>query len=460
MWCAPCYSSSTEILFHIRERPVSDEDDERFESAWKAKWNEREYLTARVGDHMLTQFECDLCIFLKLMKRYPLKESVKDKRLVSCIRRINLDAFWSRSSVAVANNSRSVKKLLRETGDVGLDGLFMSHEPLPFFDHCGYQVAIAMVLNSTRPGRYSKGYTQFETIRHLRSAHSSFELISARNALNHLSISNAGGFQREIVSTSTSSIWFKRFFAGCRARMGQVHKPNLALSTVLIITLLDRVNLDCRELKSQEEKFDKIVFGTHVVISYVLSLRGSEGLMLNLTALCREDKIDRKYCVVPLKGKVKGESIERDHVLPCCLETSSGIKVGSWIKMIILAHGMAGRRGGPAITDWKGSILSVSALDAISHDYLELLHADGIPFPQEIKSEEDIRERFSVHRSFRRASNTRAINQKVDISDVDVINRWKSVEAAQGKKPSRPMRQHYAEGSSLLEPFLRYTKAM
>ena len=121
---------------------------------------------------------------------------------------------------------------------------------------------------------------------------------------------------------------------------------------------------------------------------------------------------------------------------------------------------MAGRRGGPAITDWKGSILSVSALDAISHDYLELLHADGIPFPQEIKSEEDIRERFSVHRSFRRASNTRAINQKVDISDVDVINRWKSVEAAQGKKPSRPMRQHYAEGSSLLEPFLRYTKAM
>ena len=317
-----------------------------------------------------------------------------------------------------------------------------------------------MILSSAKPGRHSREYTQFETIRHLRSAHSSFELISAQNALNHLSINNAGGFQRDIVNSATSSVWFRRFFAGCRARMGQVYKPNLALPTGVITALLNAILSDLSEVKSQEEKFAKVVFGTYVVISYVLSLRGSEGLMLNLATLGKESRTKREYCIVPLKGRIKGESIERDHILPCCLETSSGIKVVEWLKMVILVHGMAGRKGGPAITDWKGDILTSAALDATLHEYLEVLYEDEIDFPQEITSVEDIRERFSVFRSFRRASNTRAINQNVNMNDIDVINRWKSVEAAQGKKPSRPMRQHYAEVGALLDPFLRYTKAM
>jgi hypothetical protein len=44
--------------------------------------------------------------------------------------------------------------------------------------------------------------------------------------------------------------------------------------------------------------------------------------------------------------------------------------------------------------------------------------------------------------------------------DIDVVNRWKSVEKAKGTRPSRPMRQHYAQLSLLIEPFLCYTKAM
>lgn len=70
--------------------------------------------------------------------------------------------------------------------------------------------------------------------------------------------------------------------------MGQIHKPNLALSTLLITTLLKNIRREVERTNSEEEKFDLVIFGAYFVISYVLSLRGSEGLIANLTALNKE----------------------------------------------------------------------------------------------------------------------------------------------------------------------------
>jgi hypothetical protein len=81
-------------------------------------------------------------------------------------------------------------------------------------------------------------------------------------------------------------------------------------------------------------------------------------------------------------------------------------------------------------------------------------------FPPNVRSIEDLRKKYHAFRSFRRTSDTRATEKKVDPDDVDIINRWKTVEKAKGKRPSRPMRQHYADFSLLLEPFLRNSWAM
>ena len=70
-----------------------DEEEDRIVSSWKRASEEGQYLSARNGDHMMTPFECDLCIFVKLKGRYPSDIDKKDKKLVACIRRINLDPF-------------------------------------------------------------------------------------------------------------------------------------------------------------------------------------------------------------------------------------------------------------------------------------------------------------------------------------------------------------------------------
>ena len=85
------------------------------------------------------------------------------------------------------------------------------------------------------------------------------------------------------------------------------------------------------------------------------------------------------------------------------------------------------------------------------------MHEDNEEFPHEIKYSEDTFERFLVFRSLRRSSTTRALNRNVSANDIDVVNRWKTIESSKGRKPNRPMRQHYAEVGELKDPFLRHT---
>ena len=150
--------------------------------------------------------------------------------------------------------------------------------------------------------------------------------------------------------------------------------------------------------------------------------RKSEGLMLNLTTINKElDRYD-SYVVIALKGKVKGETNFRDHIFPCCKETKSGIDMRLWLNFLQLIHMSRDRKESPAITSWEGDIMTVTKLDETLHFFLTRLFLKGSEFPLEIKSEEDFEDRFSVCRSLRRASDTRALNQNVISNDIDIVN--------------------------------------
>ena len=92
------------MKFRIRSKPLDKEDEGRFEEVWGNAWEASQYLRARNGHHLLTPFECDFCVFLKLKGRFPIEHSQEDMHLFACIRRANLDAFWARSSSTAQNN--------------------------------------------------------------------------------------------------------------------------------------------------------------------------------------------------------------------------------------------------------------------------------------------------------------------------------------------------------------------
>ena len=376
---------SGEFDFHIRDQTMKDEE-ERFEEKWNRKVDKGRYKAGRAGDHILAPFECEICVFIKLKKRYPLKASKEDRLLTETIRRANLDAFWSRERATVGNNVRNVRKLCKMSKEVGLGGPFVSWGPMPEWDYCGHEVAVGMLLASRKESSHSKQYTQYKTLRHLRSCYGNFYKSSSENAMNSLALDSSDIGYRQVTKFPTASLWFSKFMTGLGSRMGEMHKLNLALTTQLITEMLNSIKGDLKDTANRNEKFRLIVFGAYIIYSYVLSLRGSEGLMINLTAIRKGLEDKREHLVVGLRGKVKGESVERDHMFPCVTITSSGINVELWTRLLINAHLSLGRKGGPAMTNLEGNIMETSAFDNLMHEYLIRMFEEGKAFPLKSRS--------------------------------------------------------------------------
>lgn len=89
---------------------------------------------------------------------------------------------------------------------------------------------------------------------------------------------------------------------------------------------------------------------------------------------------------------------------------------------------------------------------------LEEIHQeDPNAFPPDILCREQLHERYQCFRTFRRTSDSHALNCKIKKLDIQIVNRWAKVEKAGGRLPSMEMQHHYAEFGTLLQPFLRYT---
>ena len=116
-----------------------------------------------------------------------------------------------------------------------------------------------------------------------------------------------------------------------------------------------------------------------------------------------------------------------------------------------------GRRNGPAFSDADGRVERGAIYEAKILDALLIIQEK---FPRLIPPSVNVVEEYGIFRSFRRGSLSHARNMGVEGPDLDIINRWRQVENAQGKKPAMRMRDHYSEIRLMLPTLLRYSKAL
>jgi hypothetical protein len=306
------------------ENLITEEgDDDRLRSGWIVKRvDNRRFCVARDGDDLLVSFECDWCIFGKVYQRLPNPQIEDDRFVMSCIRRINLDAFWSRARSTVASNTFRFREMIRMSESLGFEPPYSDPGPLPGYDHCGYRVAILMVAKSLQSGRYSETHNQWDTIRKFRSTYSNqIRASKLSNATTVTLADNKGlGYQR-ITSDPCGSLWFHRFMAGCQKRMGQDWRPNRAFSTEMIARLLSATEGRISNAFDDTRERDKwIMAGAYFCFCYVLSLRSPEGLMVDLAGLIEfnQNTGGRLFVIIPLLGQVKGEDHTRQHLLTLC----------------------------------------------------------------------------------------------------------------------------------------------
>jgi hypothetical protein len=87
-------------------------DEDRLGNVWRASPPDPlAFHYARDGEHLMVSFECDYCVFSKIRRgERPNLAHESDKLLMACIRRVNLDSFWSRASRTVSSNRQVINR--------------------------------------------------------------------------------------------------------------------------------------------------------------------------------------------------------------------------------------------------------------------------------------------------------------------------------------------------------------
>ena len=344
-----------------------------------------------------------------------------------CLRRANLDAFWSREPSTINANRRDIDRLVKLSKEVGITPVFEPLGSFPLNDVQGIFVAVSMFQRSLEPGRHAS-YSQFHTIRKLRSAYSNQYLTSAKGALASATLGRSFG-KSFLTQCPTNSIWFEKFSTGCLKRMGQIVKQDLGIFMEVELALLKLIKKEIVEAQGWDRELLAMT-GAFVSICFCGSFRGHEVFLTDLDGLYRyneniHDQKDESHVTIPFLGRYKGETGERFHLTPMAALTNSGIDLKFWVGLLLQMHVAKGRKQGPAFCDSKGfrlksNIMQQSVLDLL----LKIQIQDHSIIPLSV----DVLEEYGISRSFRRGATTHARNCGVPVSDIKAANRWRDQE--------------------------------
>eukprot|EP00980_Cylindrotheca_fusiformis_P021721 scaffold8546_cov73-Cylindrotheca_fusiformis.AAC.4 len=358
--------------------------------------------------------------------------------LLKTIMRANLDVLWSRTRSTVKTNRNTVARAISSLERLGRGGPFYDPGPTPFSDFCGFETALAVLVDSQWGGKYSQSHKQWDSIRKSR---------------NGVMCGDSILVKQHPFGTNDSQL-------GCKARMGQDVRPNQALKTELWIEILEACREKARVSHSVEEGDGWILAGAYLAFAYVLSLRGPEGFMFEISLLAEHRELGHGLVWLPIVGKVKGADSVNTYFLRSVPITSSGINVEHWRDLLLAVHQRAGRVHGPAFCDPQGFLLPTRRMNQYLWEVLEDLFSSNMTsdlFPKAIESVEDIQSLIEVDQSPRRSSDSRATAKHVAREDKDVVNRWSQRESAKGAAPIEKMSIHYADQELLDDCFRRYT---
>jgi hypothetical protein len=174
--------------------------------------DDNRFMEARAGDHLLTQFQCEVCHFRNIMGRNPMTDiSDGDRELLADFRRALLDAFWSREPPTVKGNLIEAVRGERYGERTGMPSVTPEMGPFPLEDTSGMKVAVAVLDRSLDKGKYA-AQVQWDTFRKARSVVTNISQAGVAGLGDAV-----GAYEKKrmwISKVSTHSFWFSRFMAG------------------------------------------------------------------------------------------------------------------------------------------------------------------------------------------------------------------------------------------------------
>lgn len=269
---------------------------------------------------------------------------------------------------------------------------------------------------------------------------------------------------KQYVSDSpTGGKWFSRFMKGAKLRMGVERRQNEALTPEIMRALDDIVETRWTASKNEKEREHLEEVMVYAICEYTAGLRGEEVPMLSLKGLLTywDEAAGAKipHIMLTLQGRFKGETNERWHCVPIVDVTGSGVQVRKWMQRLVIDRRYVKQRrwgGGWLFQRKDGTKGRICDYDGL---FKNLIAEVKLKHP-EVISKGIEPEDFSLWRSGRRGATTEATIKEVDTKVIELINRWRSKEAAKGAEPGLPMRQVYTAVKHTVPTMLQFSAAL
>ena len=322
-------------------------------------------------------------------------------------------------------------------------------------------MAITILKASQEPGRTSKEYTHYDSIRKMASAFSNHYEASTQ-AASETWVLRADLTNSFFTDCPTRSEFFTRFKAGLKAIMGRDVRGDSPLDYRILHKILFRLKSELLEPSTSWERRRWIATcGVFYSVSFCLALRGNETLMLDLSGLknywLQGLSETPPHIILPLLGKFKGEDSQRYHILLAPVESDSGFEIKRWIEWLIAARASEDIIQGPAFCDEDGYVLQQYVFNDELSSQLEWAKE---AFPNLFSPDLDI-STIRSSRSFRKGSTSHAQDIQLDTAVVDANNRWRSFENSKGSKPQHgSLRDYYSSSRLMSRKLLIYPQAM
>lgn len=433
---------------------------------WKKKKDEDRFDTARAGDTLIAPFQCDFCWFINLKGRVFDSRKINDRMNLCLIRRVNLDMFWSRESSTVVGMYRLFEQSVLSAKYLGIVPEMLKREKKwPVGDQVGFGEAMLVLWQSLQKGKNVVANQQFDSVRKIRSLATNMKAARVESMYEGVSFKD-GGKSFGLTKSGTGSALFVKFMQGCEKRMGRVLRQDVGLSVQLLLLILENLNKEFLDaMTSLQRRRETVMLGSMLVIGFCGAFRGSEIFLVESSHLCHYKDRGRTYrlphIVVPLMGRFKGETGERNVLKPLVLRTKSGIQVGLWIDRLINTLEEEGKnnRGspGPAFCDQKGFVLNYGVVNGWFHDELwkiQQAHSDLLD------NDIDVADSFNIHRSLRRGATSRATALNYSETIINLNNRWRQTQSNKGKGGLKKMSQLYVEISLALDGLLEFSASL
>ena len=254
--------------------------------------------------------------------------------------------------------------------------------------------------------------------------------------------------------------------------MGYILKQNKAISTNLLKAMVEQFKSDIlHHVNNPKAQWRPVLGLTYTVIAFFASLRGSEALKVDFSTLMKYwEKGNYQYqgnnkgdlpphIIIPILGRFKGEAGERCHLLPLTNVTSSGIHIRNTLKLLLNIRSTLRISSIWLFTNTNGSKLSFDQMNDIILDKIEVIKDSDQNNNLDLASY-NIREDFSINRSFRRGSSTTAQLKQIPTDIIEHANRWKKIEKAKGKRPRFSMIETYSDIELLIPKAVQYSEML